>query len=183
MTRAKPRRKRRHKRKPKPRMPPDREIREALIESGAPEGEAANAVSHLLRGFGLDFFGRRKNRLLNLVQDRLLVVAAKSKVVDVLGREGSGRRKTFNLEDLLTGMLHTELVNLGEIVLRRAIRELVAEGLVKARTEGAKLELLSLTGRRPKWSAAKLRDVYERMRVAMGIKGARPYLLERTFDV
>jgi hypothetical protein len=43
------------------------------------------------------------------------------------------------------------------------------------------MELLSLTGRRPRGSAVKLRDVYERMRLAMGIRGARPYLLERTF--
>jgi len=171
----------RARRKPKPKMPRDGEIREALTESGVTEGEAANAVSHLLRGFNLDFFRRRKNRLLNMVQDRLLVVGAKSKVVDVLGREGSGRQKTFNVEDLLTGVLHTEMVNLGEVVLRRAIRELVADGVVKARTEGAKMELLSLTGRRPRGSAVKLRDVYERMRLAMGIRGARPYLLERTF--
>jgi hypothetical protein len=173
--------KRRQERKPKRRMPRDGEIREALIESGVTEGEAANAVSHLLRVFGLDFFRRRKNRLLNMVQDRLLVVGAKSKVVDVLGREGSGRQKTFNIEDLFTGVLHTEMVNLGEIVLRRAIRELVAEGVVKARNEGARMELISLTGRRAKGSGARLRDVYERMRLAMGIKGARPYLLERTF--
>jgi len=171
----------RARRKPKPRMPPDREIREALVESGMSEGEAANALSHLLRGFGLDFFRRRKNRLFNMAQDRLLVVAAKTKVVDVLKREGSGTHKTFNLEDLLTGVLHNELTNLGEMVLRRGIRELAAEGIVKTRTEGARLELLNLTGRPPTWSAAKLRDVYERMRLAMGIKGARPYVLERTF--
>jgi len=162
-------------------MPRDQEIREALVESGTPGGEAANAVSQLLRVFGVDFFRRRRNRLLNMVQDRLLVVAAKTKLLDVLKREASGRRKAFNLEDLITGVHYRELTNLGEAVIRRAIRELVAEGLVKTRTEGASMELLSPTRRRPEWSGTKLRDVYDRMRLAMGIKGPRPYLIEKTW--
>jgi hypothetical protein len=173
----------RKRRKRKPKAPRDREIRDALIESGMPEGEAANAVSHLLRLFNLDFFRRRRNRLLNLIQDRLLVVAAKTKLLDLLKREGTGRGRSFNLEDLITGLHHRELMNLGEVVIRRAIREMVSEDLIRARAKGASMELLSLTGRRPAGSGAKLRDVYERMRLAMGVRGAKPYLIEKTWDL
>lgn len=169
--------------KPKAKMPPDREIREGLVESWMPEGEAADTVSQLLRAFRVDFFRRRRNRLFNAVQDRLILVAAKTKVLDVLRREASGRRKSFNLGDLLTGIHHTELTNLGEVIVRRAIRELVAEGLVKAGTEGPGMELLGVTGRRPRWRATKLRSVYDRMRLAMGIRGARPYVLERIWNL
>ena len=171
------------KRTPRPRMPTDREIREALVASGMDEGEAANAVSQLLRVASLDFRKRRRNRLFNLVQDRLIVVAAKTRVMDLLKREASGRRQAFNLEDLFTGIHHVELTNLGETVVRRAIRELEREGLIRTSRETANMELLTLIGRRPKWSASKLRKVYSKMRLSIGIKGARPYVIERTWHL
>ena len=169
------------KRSPRPRMPPDREIREALVACGMSEGEAADAVSQVLRIARADFFRRRRSRLLDLVQDRLLLVAAKAKLVDLLKREASSKRRVFNLEDVFTGIHHAELTNLGEVVLRRAIRELESEGIVQASTEAATMQLLSLTGRPFGWDATKLRDVYGRIRIAMRVRGARPYLIERTW--
>jgi hypothetical protein len=75
------------------------------------------------------------------------------------------------------------MTNLGEIVIRQAIRELTDEGVLRSRIERDGLDLVALTGRRPEWRAPKLRDVCEKMRSAMGIRGARPYLMERHWDL
>jgi hypothetical protein len=164
-------------------MPANREIRGALIESGVSPIAAAVALSHLLRPLRFDFFKRRRNRLLSIVQERLIVVAAKRKLLQLLTAEAEAQQRAFNLEDLFTGIHHHRLGNLGERVIRRAIGELAAEGIIKSHAGEPGLDLVILTGRKCDLSVPKLREVHEKIRRAMGIKYARPYLLEKTWDV
>lgn len=167
----------------KPRMPSDVEVRQGLIESGLSPSAAAAALSQLLRPLRLDFFRRRRNRLLSVVQDRLIVIAAKRKLLEILTAEAQAQQQALNLEDLFTGVHQRKLGNLGERVMRRAIRELVAEGVVKTHTGAAGVELASLTGQRYDLSIPKLRQVHEKMRRAMGITEAKPYLPEKRWDL
>jgi hypothetical protein len=168
---------------PKPRMPSDREIRRALIESGMNPVEAAAALSQLLRPPRLDFFKRRRNRLLRIVQERLVVVAAKRKLLEILTAEAEAQQRLLNLEDLFTGVHRQKLGNLGERVIGRAIRELAAEGTIKSQTSAAGVDLAGLTGKRYDLSAPKLREVHEKMRRAMGLKEAKAYVPEKRWDL
>jgi hypothetical protein len=164
-------------------MPSDREIRRALIESGLSPIAAAAALSQLLRPLRLDFFRRRRNRLLSVVQERLVVMAAKRKLMELLAAEAEAEQRLLNLEDLFTGVHQQKLGNLGEHVIRRAIRELAAEGTIKSQTSAAGVDLAGLTGKRYDLSAPKLREVHEKMRRAMGIKEAKPYVPEKRWDL
>ena len=168
---------------PRPSMPSDPEIRQGLLESGMSPRAAAAAISQLLRPLRLDFFRRRRNRLLSVVQERLIIVAAKRKLLEILTAEAEARQRALNLEDLFTGVHQQKLGNLGERVMRRAIRELVAEGIMKSHTGAAGVELASLTGQRYDLSIPELRQVHEKMRRAMGIKEAKPYLPEKRWDL
>ncbi len=168
---------------PKPRMPSDREIRRALIESGMSLVEAAAATSHVLRPLRLDFFKRRRNRLLSLVQGRLVVIAAKRKLIELLTAEAEAGQRLLNLEDLFTGIHQQKLGNLGERVMIRAILELGAEGIVKRDSSAGGPDVVGLTGRKYDLRTPRLREVHEKMRRAMGIKGAKPYIPEKRWDL
>jgi hypothetical protein len=164
-------------------MPTDEEVRAALLAAGMPEHETAAAFSAMRRIPRLEFLTRWRNRLLNLVQGRLVVVAAKRKLLEILEKEAGLDQKALNLEDLFTGVYQAQLGNFGEIVFRRAVHELSAEGVVRARRGRGLPELVSLTGRDPAWNAATLRKVHERMRAAMGVKTAKPYVPEKKWDL
>jgi hypothetical protein len=164
-------------------MPDDEEVGAALLDSGMPEADVAAAFSPLRRIVRLEFARRRQNRLLHLVQERLIVVAAKGRLLEILEKEANSGQKALNLEDLFTGVYQEQLGNFGEIVLRCATDELSAEGVVRTRRARGVPELIALTGREPTSSAAKLRKVHEQMRSAMGVKGAKAYELEKRWDV
>jgi hypothetical protein len=169
--------------KPKPRMPADEEVRRSLVAAGMPEREATAAFSRWRRIPRLEFLRRWQNRMLNLVQERLVVVAAKRKLLEILDKEAHLGQKALNLEDLFTGVYQEQLGNFGEIVFRRAVEELSAEGVVTTRRGRGVPEIVGLTGRDPTWNAAKLRKVHEQMRAAMGVREARPYKPEKKWDL
>jgi hypothetical protein len=164
-------------------MPSDREIRQALIESGMYPIQAALALSQLLRPLRLDFFRRRRNRLLRIVQERLVVIAAKRKLVELLAAEAEAKQRLLNLEDLFTGVHQQKLGNLGERVMMRAILELGAEGIIKRGGGGRGPDVVGLTGRQCDLRTPRLREVHEKMRRAMGITGAKPYIPEKRWDL
>jgi hypothetical protein len=166
----------------RPQFPSEQEIRQALLESGMSPLAVEREVSQLLHLLGLDFFGRRKRRLYEVVAIRIGVVQLMEKLVAVVHRHEQETGNPLNVDDIFYGPYKYLLTDFGPRDVDGVIKELERQQVLR-QEDRAGIQVLRPTKKHFHSSATALRRILDQMKLHLGIRYAADYDTEKTYRV